>query len=148
MFFILLLLSISLSSHVSASICLLLVHFFLSVLVGILVTQSNLIEALSNCEDVNSAFVGGAGDPMRLFVKSNWVDLSFVTASSNFLERTSVLSWEESDQGTLVTSSCQQSAREIQSYAGQRRLMGFYNLSMVLLINSYFNLTLLLIRRS
>jgi hypothetical protein len=123
----------------------LLVHLLLSIILRILITQCYLLNSLCYCKNMNCALVRWTRYEVWLLVKGNRVNLSLVTASSNFLQRSSILCWEESDQGSLVTGCCQKSAWEVQGYAWERWLMRLDNLCMIFLIDSYFDLALLLI---
>ena len=92
------------------------VHLFLHwILVGILVTQYNLALSLFDRENVYSSLIRRASDPLRHLIKSNRVDLSFVCASSNFLQRCTILCREQPNQSTLVTRCGKEISLEIQS---------------------------------
>ena len=61
-----------------------LLHLLLRLLV-VLVTKRDLLQVLAHVKYVNSSLVAGAGDPVRVLVKSNREDLRLVTSSTHFL---------------------------------------------------------------
>ena len=73
-----------------------------SMIILVFIREDNAIHGLCDVENVNGALVRGAGNPVRVFIKCDGVDLCFVTATSHFLKRRPIFSREYSYKCPLI----------------------------------------------